>query len=770
MSTLNVSYAVFRQPRLILLFNITCVSAAPPSLLPKSTQTSKIVVSGDNQLDLIALLIDLQKKRDSTREELKAQQINPKAQTDPPTSRNHVLPRNFFLQVLIQAYELQIERVQNLQERRQQFTRWQETIADSTNIDTTSPLPFLLDDELKETIRLYNKRLNALNAILKFIEQESLRCIETAEESAAKLRQANEALERSQSSMKSIAAEKAAQALLQNRLDSVRVVGSKIEIERVEQDILELRAKTEQAELSHRQGRIRAPLSLQEMETLRETIQSERKTIIGELENTITELEQSKTGLNSDITAFPTSIATPSHSPEAAVKQTAELRLQALQWMLEWLQIRQLIWEYRWSYATDNFRDQAREAYQQTAQWQHNLKVIQSYVEQMRTLVIDSSTDQFKKSAHFDQLLAHEDIERVKILSRVLAILEANEDLLARWQEDLNRQFGVESMLEYLQDAFKTVKGYLAEIWIFELFTADDVIEVDGQQIHGKRSISLDKIITALLILICGYWLARRLAIFIEQFMIKRFGMDTSLARIARRWILFFETLFLATASLMVAHIPLTIFAFMGGAVAIGAGFGMQNLLKNLISGLMLLLERPFRPGDLVEVGTIRGRITDIGVRSSHIRDGNGIETLIPNSIFIEEKVTNWTLSSQSVRICIKVGVAYHSSVQDVTTILLEAAERHGLVQIKPAPSVLFEDFGNDALIFGLYVWLELRADVDWRVVASDLRYIIYKKFTAKSIAIAFPQRDLHVDFTQPLTVNLSENTILNRAPPDDSR
>lgn len=83
---------------------------------------------------------------------------------------------------------------------------------------------------------------------------------------------------------------------------------------------------------------------------------------------------------------------------------------------------------------------------------------------------------------------------------------------------------------------------------------------------------------------------------------------------------------------MLVFRIPLTIFAFMGGAVAIGAGFGMQNLLKNLISGLMLLFERPFRPGNLVEVCGIRGRVLNIGVRSSHIRDANGIETLIPTA------------------------------------------------------------------------------------------------------------------------------------------
>ncbi|MDZ4151133.1 mechanosensitive ion channel, partial [Methylicorpusculum sp.] len=135
------------------------------------------------------------------------------------------------------------------------------------------------------------------------------------------------------------------------------------------------------------------------------------------------------------------------------------------------------------------------------------------------------------------------------------------------------------------------------------------------------------------------------------------------------------------------------------------------------------------------------------------------IETLIPNSTFIEEKVTNWTLSNQSVRIAVKIGVAYGSPVQEVTDILREAAERHGLIEDKPPPQILFEDFGSDALIFGLYVWLELSPEVDWRVVASDLRYIINKKFAARGISMAFPQRDVHLDINQPLDIRVLNNT-----------
>jgi small-conductance mechanosensitive channel len=203
--------------------------------------------------------------------------------------------------------------------------------------------------------------------------------------------------------------------------------------------------------------------------------------------------------------------------------------------------------------------------------------------------------------------------------------------------------------------------------------------------------------------------------------------------------------------------IPFTVFAFAGGALAIGTGFGMQNLLKNLISGLMLLLERPFRPGDLVEVAGVRGRVVDIGVRSSHIRDFNGIETLIPNSVFVEEKVTNWTLSNRTVRVKVNVGVAYGSPTQEVAELLRQAADRHGLIEKEPAPKVLFEDFGDDALKFVLFFWVELKPGVDWTEVTSDVRHMVNKSFEAHGIAMAFPQRDVHLDTAQPLQVRVVE-------------
>jgi small-conductance mechanosensitive channel len=151
----------------------------------------------------------------------------------------------------------------------------------------------------------------------------------------------------------------------------------------------------------------------------------------------------------------------------------------------------------------------------------------------------------------------------------------------------------------------------------------------------------------------------------------------------------------------------------------------------------------------------VRGTVTNIGIRSSTISDVNGIDTIIPNSTFVEQNLTNWTLENRKVRFSVKVGVAYGSSVKEVERLLFDVAERHGLILDQPAPEVAFEDFGADALMFALYYWLDLKPDVIARRVATDLRFMIEKSFAEHGIVIAYPQRDVHLDTAKPLEVRV---------------
>ena len=162
----------------------------------------------------------------------------------------------------------------------------------------------------------------------------------------------------------------------------------------------------------------------------------------------------------------------------------------------------------------------------------------------------------------------------------------------------------------------------------------------------------------------------------------------------------------------------------------------LADLLKNVISGVLLLIERPLRVGDLIEVDNIRGRVTSIGLRSSTVRDAKGMETLIPNSSFLERHLTNWTYSSRISRFSLRVGVPYGSSTHQVMDLLTRLAHNHPHVLKIPQPQALLEEFGAQARIFILNYWLEIRLDVDPNQVASELRFSIEQKFAEAGLKV----------------------------------
>ena len=191
------------------------------------------------------------------------------------------------------------------------------------------------------------------------------------------------------------------------------------------------------------------------------------------------------------------------------------------------------------------------------------------------------------------------------------------------------------------------------------------------------------------------------------------------------------------------AGIELRNFAVLAGAFGIGIGFGLQNIVNNFVSGLILLFERPVKVGDQVVVDEDWGRVISIGLRSTVIETFDGSELIVPNSLLISEKVTNWTLSTTKARIVLPVGVAYGSDLEAVLRILKEAAESHPLTLSQPPPSPIFVGFGDSSLDFELRCWI---ADVDKRLdVRSDLGRFIDGRFREGGVEIPFPQRDLHL-------------------------
>lgn len=346
--------------------------------------------------------------------------------------------------------------------------------------------------------------------------------------------------------------------------------------------------------------------------------------------------------------------------------------------------------------------------------------------------------------------------ERERLHLSTLSEVDETRNLLLRWVADEEVRSGEQAPREQAGDWLALAGEGLKALWSFELAAVEDSMVVDGKKILGTRGITVSKVVEAILIVVVGYLLVAALSRFGMRLAIRRDGIEETSARIARKWLLAITLVVLMLLALDAVKIPLTAFAFLGGAIAIGAGFGMQTLLKNLISGVMLLLERPFKPRDIVEVGGIRGEVTDINVRSCTIRDINGIETLVPNSTFLEQNVTNWTLSSRKVGHVLNIGVAYGSPVREVSDLPLEVARRHKLVLTEPAPEVLFTDFADSALKFSLNVWLEVGPGRrGGNLVLSDLRFMIHASFAEHGIEIPPPRRQVRLEAAPPLAVRV---------------
>ncbi|MFM7010477.1 MAG: mechanosensitive ion channel domain-containing protein, partial [Betaproteobacteria bacterium] len=244
-----------------------------------------------------------------------------------------------------------------------------------------------------------------------------------------------------------------------------------------------------------------------------------------------------------------------------------------------------------------------------------------------------------------------------------------------------------------------SVVEFANDIWQFEIFAVDDNILVDGREIKTKRSVTVGKTIGAMAILIIGFMLISGLIRRTLALAVNKANLGASKSVVLGRWLTLAAGFSLILTAFNIVEIPLSAFAFFGGALAIGVGFGTQNLLKNLISGVMLLIEKPIRIGDLVEIDGILGTVTSIGIRFSTIQGAQGNDALIPNSVLVEQKLVNWTYSTRDARRDVRVTVSYKSSVHEVQRILAMVSADHPQVKQMPAPVITLEDFGDNGLV-----------------------------------------------------------------------
>ena len=280
-------------------------------------------------------------------------------------------------------------------------------------------------------------------------------------------------------------------------------------------------------------------------------------------------------------------------------------------------------------------------------------------------------------------------------------------------------------------------------LWHFELFKS------------GDNTIYLNQVFVALLVVFIGFVISRWMSRSIGKRLAKTGKLNENTTHALQRVFHLIFVVVIVLVALPMAGIPITIFTVLGGAVAIGVGFGMQNLFNNLISGIILMIEKPIRIGDIVFIGGDEGRVEDIGNRCTRVRRGNGVDVLIPNSHFLEQEVINWTLSDSDIRGEVLVGVAYGSDTKKTHDLMAQAAKENPKIHSSPEPFILFEDFGDNALGFRLYYWARVNSPLDIDRINSEVRFRIDDLFKEADICIAFPQRDVHLDTLSPLEVKV---------------
>ena len=267
--------------------------------------------------------------------------------------------------------------------------------------------------------------------------------------------------------------------------------------------------------------------------------------------------------------------------------------------------------------------------------------------------------------------------------------------------------------------------------------------------VFGSISITIGDILTFLLILTISFLITSMVAFFIDsgQFQSRYVklpkGIPAAISLVIRYFIIA-AGIILALSSL---GVDLSKFNLMAGALGLGIGFGLQNVISNFVSGLILVFERPILVGDTVEVNNLMGTVKRIGVRSSNISTFDGAEVVVPNSNLISNDLINWTLSSNLKRNEILIGVAYGTDLNLVLKILRETVDSHEDVLKDPKPQALFSDFGDSSLNFRLRFWVPFELGLTSK---SDVSVALYNAFAEQGIEIPFPQRDVHIKTIPP--------------------
>lgn len=405
-----------------------------------------------------------------------------------------------------------------------------------------------------------------------------------------------------------------------------------------------------------------------------------------------------------------------------------------LAWKVEFLDLELRFWESRFL----SFRTKDEKIRKESlANFEQYASRIKDWTETARLRLETGTTTTAAVSIDPERL--HAALQRVMALGRRVGFAT----------EELQTGHHGTPVMDQLGSAFHS-------IWDAELYLAEETEIVGGSKLTTYRAVTVGKIVWLATILVAGWFLLGFLSNLTRKLLTRRQGVAPGVVDLAARAVFFIGFTLLVIYGLNTVHIPFTALAFLGGALAIGFGFGTQTLLNNFISGIILMFERPFKVGDMVEAGGVKGTIRRIGIRSSFIQHGDGIETLIPNSTLLENQVTNWTLSNSHIQSTIQIDVEYGASTRDVAKLLLAAADEHGLVLKSPAPEVRLTDLGKQSIEFSLLYWFDLKASPVERL-KSDLRFMIEKSLTDAGIHLLGMSKGYRIETGEPLRVEITK-------------
>ncbi|MEE2526470.1 mechanosensitive ion channel domain-containing protein [Hyphobacterium sp. HN65] len=277
-----------------------------------------------------------------------------------------------------------------------------------------------------------------------------------------------------------------------------------------------------------------------------------------------------------------------------------------------------------------------------------------------------------------------------------------------------------------------------------------------GMSVGGGR-VSVMSTIQALVLLVVLYWLASRAAAILSSRINKLPSLNPSARLLIGKSV---QVTLLASAVLLALSslgIPLGALAIFSGAVGLGIGFGLQKIFSNLVSGVILLLDRSIKPGDVITLEDTYGRVNSLGMRFASVITRDGMEHLIPNEEFITTKVINWSFSDHAVRIKRPIGVDYSTDVPRAIELAIEACSTVPRVLGSPAPKCLLRGFGDNSIDLEIRFWI---ADPGQGVnnVASDVLLAVWKSFADNGVAFPFPQRDIHFKGGHPIDVRVTKD------------